>query len=70
VTCPNCEQGKSIKNGRIHNGKQRYRCKDCNRQFVLNPTKKTISVETRARIDKLLLEKIPLAGIADVTPRT
>ena len=47
-----------------HNGKQRYRCKACSRQFVLNPTKKIISEETRARIDKLLLEKIPLAGIA------
>ena len=64
VTCPSCESEKTSKNGHIHNGKQRYRCKDCSRQFVLNPTKKIISEETRERIDKLLLEKIPLAGIA------
>ena len=47
VTCPSCESEKTIKNGHIHNGKQRYRCKDCSRQFVLNPTKKVISAETR-----------------------
>ena len=62
--CPACTSKKGVKNGHIHNGKQRYRCKDCGRQFVLNPSKKVVSEETRARIDKLLLEKIPLAGIA------
>ena len=25
-------------NGSIHNGKQKYACKDCNRQFILEPT--------------------------------
>lgn len=64
VQCPSCESEKTSKNGHIHNGKQRYRCKGCGRQFVLNPTKKTISAETKERVDKLLLEKIPLAGIA------
>lgn len=64
MVCPSCEHDKTIKNGHIHNGKQRYQCKDCGRQFVLNPTKKVISDETKERIDKLLLEKIPLAGIA------
>jgi len=62
--CPNCKSDKTVKNGHIHNGKQRYLCKDCGRQFVLDPTKKLISEETKKRIDKLLLEKIPLAGIA------
>ena len=32
----------------------------------MNPTKKVISEETKKRIDKLLLEKLPLAGIARV----
>jgi hypothetical protein len=32
----------------------------------LNPTKLVISDETKRRIDKLLLEKLPLAGIARV----
>jgi hypothetical protein len=42
-------------------------CKDCKRQFVLNPQWRRISDETKALIDKLLLEKISLAGIARVT---
>jgi hypothetical protein len=33
---------------------------------VENPTKQPVSDETKALIDRLLLEKIPLAGIARV----
>lgn len=36
------------------------------RQFVLDPQWRRISDETKALIDKLLLEKISLAGIARV----
>jgi transposase-like protein len=56
-----------VKNGRIHNGRQNFKCKNCGSQFVLNPTKKIIGQDTRELIDKLLLERIPLAGIARVT---
>jgi len=55
------------KNGKIHNSKQNHKCSDCGRQFVLNPTQKRISKETKDLLDKLLLEKLPLAGIARVT---
>jgi len=65
--CPICSSEKTIKNGMIHNGKQRFICTDCGRQFIENPKKKLISAETWKLIDKLLLEKIPLAGIARVT---
>ena len=64
--CPNCQSTKVVKNGRIHNGKQNHKCRDCGRQFVENPQQKIISSETKQLIDKLLLEKIPLAGIARV----
>ncbi|MCA2526215.1 MAG: IS1 family transposase, partial [Microcystis sp. M61BS1] len=40
---------------------------DCGRQFVINPTNKTVSDETKQLIDKLLLERISLRGIARVT---
>ena len=66
ISCPRCSSEQVVKNGHIHNGKQNYRCKACSRQFVINPTKKVISQETRTRIDKLLLEKLPLAGVARV----
>jgi insertion element IS1 protein InsB len=67
ISCPSCESKKIVKNGKIHNGKQNYKCRDCGRQFVENRQQKIISQSTKNLIDKLLLEKIPLAGIARVT---
>ena len=67
MNCPKCESEQIIKNGSIHNGKQKYLCKDCGRQFVENPQHRVISDETKSLIDKLLLEKLSLAGIARVT---
>ncbi|WP_416233423.1 transposase-like zinc-binding domain-containing protein [Anabaena sp. UHCC 0399] len=32
----------TVKNGRIHNGKQRFKCHNCRWHFVLAPTKKVI----------------------------
>ena len=64
--CPSCQSTKIVKNGRIHNGKQNHKCRDCGRQFVEHSQQKIISQETKTLIDKLLLEKIPLAGIARV----
>jgi transposase-like protein len=67
ISCPSCESKQIVKNGKIHNGKQNYKCRDCGRQFVENRQQKIISQSTKNLIDKLLLEKIPLAGIARVT---
>jgi transposase-like protein len=62
--CPICASSQTVKNGHIHNGKQRFKCHDCGRQFVEQPTKKVINQATRELIDRLLLERISLAGIA------
>jgi len=67
MNCPECDSQNIIKNGSIHNGKPKCLCKACGRQFVENPTKKIISQETWDLVDKLLLEKIPIAGISRVT---
>lgn len=64
--CPSCQSQEVKRNGHIHNGKQNYRCKDCGRQFVADSTKRYISEEERAMIDRLLLERISLAGICRV----
>lgn len=64
--CPSCKSNLIVKNGKIHNGKQNYKCRNCRRQFVKDPQNKVINHETKDLIDKLLLEKIPLAGIARV----
>lgn len=65
-SCSSCTSERIIKNGRIHNGKQKHRCKSCGRQFVEDPQNKIIKPETKELIDKLLLEKLPLTGIARV----
>jgi hypothetical protein len=41
--------------------------KECGQPFVINPTNKTVSDETKQLIDKLLLEIISLRGIARAT---
>ena len=66
LRCVACSSKQVTKNGHIHNGKQRYRCKSCGRPFVYGATNKRISTETRQQVDKLLLEKLSLAGIARV----
>ena len=66
MVCPRCGSTHIKKNGSIHNKKQKYQCNSCRRQFVENPQNKIIDDATKKRVDKHLLEKIPLAGIARV----
>jgi len=67
MNCPACSFSHVIKNGKLSNGKLKFKCKDCGRQFVENPKKHPISQDTKQLIDKLLLENISLAGIAHVS---
>jgi IS1 family transposase/transposase-like protein len=64
MICPDCNSENTIRNGSIHNGKPRFRCRQCGRQFAEHPENKIISEETRAIVERLLPEKTPLAGIA------
>jgi len=67
MVCPKCQGTQAVKNGTIHTGKSKWKCKECGGQFVVNPTQRRISDETKQTIDKLLLERISLAGIVRVT---
>ena len=67
MECPACDSENIKKNGSIHNGRQKYSCKDCGRQFVENPQNKKIPKEIWDIVDRLPLEKIPIAGISRVT---
>lgn len=67
MICPRCERPEIIKNGRIHNGKQRYKCKNCGRQFVENPQNRRITEETKQIIANCLLEKVSRRGIHRIT---
>ena len=64
--CPSCGSNSIRKNGTTHNNKAKNECKDCGRQFVINNTKKIVTRAQKDLIDKLLLERIPLRGIARV----
>jgi IS1 family transposase len=61
--CPQCQSPKYKKNGHIHNGKQNHQCKDCGRQFVDCFEQYLVSEDTRALIERLLVERISLRGI-------
>ena len=67
MECPRCESTQTVKNGSNHNGKAKRKCKVCGRQFVANPQPRRISSETKALIEKLLLERLSLAAIVRIT---
>ena len=67
MTCPTCGSHDISKNGTTRRGKQNYKCRDCGRQFVEDPQWKPKDKDTLNLVNLLLLEKIPLAGIARVT---
>ena len=66
MTCPTCGSHDISKNGTTRRGKQNYKCRDCGRQFVEDPQWKPKDKAVVGLVNRLLLEKIPLAGIARV----
>ena len=67
MNCPHCSSAEIVSNGSNSVGTPTFLCKGCGRQFVEHPKKQPISQETKAVIDRLLLERLSLAGIARVT---
>ncbi len=67
MKCPRCDSQYIVKNGHTHTGKQSFKCRDCARQFVIAPRHQPLEEDTRKLIDRLLLEKISLAGIVRAT---
>ncbi|HEY0736338.1 MAG TPA: IS1 family transposase [Herpetosiphonaceae bacterium] len=65
--CPRCQSESVIKNGHIQSGQPKFACKQCGRQFVEASQQRLIPPETKALVDKLLLERVSLAGIVRVT---
>ena len=64
--CPSCSSTLVKKNGHIHNGKQKYQCLVCQRQFVLDPAQKLIDEKTRSLVRKTLLERVSLEGVCRI----
>jgi insertion element IS1 protein InsB len=65
IRCPQCGLSHIKRNGYTHYGKQNYRCKDCDRQFVEDS--QHIGEEMKDLIKVLLLERLSLRGICRVT---
>jgi insertion element IS1 protein InsB len=65
LRCPRCGLSHFKRNGYTHYGKQNYRCKDCDRQFVEDS--QYIGEEMKDLIKVLLLERLSLRGICRVT---
>jgi hypothetical protein len=65
MKCPHCGSA-SKKNGHAPNGKQNHKCHDCGRQFLEDGQSWFVSAAERELINKLLLERISLAGICRV----
>ena len=67
MNCPDCHSSHTVKNGlQPKSKKQKHLCQDCGRQFVAAPSKQRINGFQKRLIDRLLLERISLCGIARV----
>lgn len=67
MNCVYCTGTKVVKNGSNSVGTAKYLCRECGKQFVAQPKKQAIKEETKDMINKLLLERLSLAGIARAT---
>ena len=66
MICPRCGSENIVKNGNSIYGKPKFMCKDCRKQFVEDPDIRKITDEKKAFTDRMLSERIPLAGICRV----
>lgn len=58
----NCRHSGFVKNGRTIYGRQRYKCKDCNRTFVRSYTNQAYQRDTNVNITNLLKEGVGIRG--------
>ena len=66
ICCPHCQSLTARKNGSTHNGKQKYQCLVCDKQFVEIAENKVIPDHTKERIRRSLLERVSLEGICRI----
>ncbi len=66
ISCPHCHSFAARKNGSIHNGKQKFQCLSCLKQFVEDPQNKIIPADTKERIRRSLIERVSLEGICRI----
>jgi transposase-like protein len=63
IHCPYCNSEDLVRNGHASNGKQKYRCKLCNRQSRENPSPNGYTEERREEIIRAYQECSSLRGL-------
>ena len=66
IACPHCHSLTARKNGSTPNGKQKFQCISCLKQFVEDPQNKIIPLDTKERIRRSLIERVSLEGICRI----
>ena len=66
MQCPRCNSTKISKNGH-HRGKQRYKCKECNRQFLEFLTTPGYDHQTKEQCLKMYVNGMGFRAIERVT---
>ena len=66
MKCYNCNSSKTVKNGKSAKGKQRYKCKKCNKIIVENRSYKLITKEENLLIEKLYSEGVGINSIGRI----
>jgi IS1 family transposase/transposase-like protein len=64
INCWHCQSLNLVKNGKTANKKQKYRCKDCGKQFIFDYTYQGCRTEVRRLILKMTLNS---SGIRDIS---
>ena len=67
MLCPKCPRSGAVKHGHIASGgKQNWLCRACGRQFVANPSRRSMNDAGKGVARALLKERVSLRGIARV----
>ena len=64
--CPVCQSEHLVKNGKTKTGKQRYSCKKCNKQFIVNYTYNACASNTNQQIILFTKEGLGIRSTARV----
>ena len=64
--CPHCHSNNVIKSGKSSTGKQRYRCKHCQKRFITDYTYKAYLPNTDSKITQLTKEGLGIRSTAQV----
>lgn len=62
-SCIHCEDSHVVKNGHSRTNKQQMLCRNCHRQWLVDPIRPAITLEKKELVISLLKERLSLSGI-------